>query len=86
MLWIFANLVAGYVMSQFRKRNMTWLLIAVAYALVIFQLMKLTGAVAYFFKIYSLRHEMARNIYITKASADLPGARSSLMQGLDLSS
>jgi hypothetical protein len=36
MLWIFANLMAGYIMSQFRKRNMTWFLVTMAYCLVIF--------------------------------------------------
>ena len=37
----------GYVMSQFRKQNMTSLLIFVAYSLIIFQLLKLVGMLAY---------------------------------------
>lgn len=41
------NLGTGYLMSQFRKQNMTSLLIFVAYSLIIFQLFKLVGMIAY---------------------------------------
>lgn len=47
IVWIFSNLLMGYVMSQFRKQNMTSLLIFVAYSLIIFQLLKLVGMLAY---------------------------------------
>ena len=47
IVWIFMNLGTGYLMSQFRKQNMTSLLILVAYSLIIFQLLKLVGMLAY---------------------------------------
>ncbi len=58
MTWIFANLVVGYIMSQFRKENMTSFLVFVSYCLVIFQLVKLFGSLVYFFRIRQFKSQM----------------------------
>ena len=47
LIWILCNLFIGYVMSQFRKYNMSVFLIIVAYTLLIFQLVKLLGMIIY---------------------------------------
>lgn len=47
LIWILFNLGIGYVMSQFRKYNMSVFLVIVAYTLLIFQLVKLLGMIVY---------------------------------------
>ncbi len=52
LIWILCNLGIGYVMSQFRKYNMSIFLLIIVYLLLMFQVIKLLGMIVYRFKLW----------------------------------
>lgn len=69
MGWTFTNLVAGYVLTYFQRDNMSDLLIALTYGLVVFQLVKLAGSIVYYLKLKVIRSEMKKHKRENKVKA-----------------
>ncbi len=53
LIWILCNLGIGYVMSQFRKYNMSIFLVIIVYLLLLFQVIKLLGMIVYRIKLWT---------------------------------